>query len=204
MLTNHDKFALSLREEGLEQATAIHGFAHPHEIAAVTVLVDSVGLMPPSKWNWEEKEFEPHWERVNVTAFLPESFFRSVAKIGLHYTLKMFPDLSGHEPEFAAIKSFIWEGGENRFVMQDFSPPLMPKCWSHFLGVERSYEALIATAHLFVPPLGQMPAIPPKYKIIIGRDPSRIIRPVQVRAHQFAMTELGVASGAIGEMVDLF
>lgn len=133
MLARQDKFADSLREERLERATPIHGFAHADEIARVTALVESVGLKPPSKWNWEGREFEPHWERISVTAFIPaEAFCRSIAKIALHYTLKMFPDVSGHEPELAPIKRFIWEGGENRFVIQEFSPALMPKCGAIF------------------------------------------------------------------------
>jgi hypothetical protein len=204
MLTACDKLADSLRKEDLEEATPIHGFAHPDEIARIKALVESIGLKAPSKWNWEGNEFDPHWERITVAAFLPlEAFCRSIAKIAFHYTLKMFPDFSGHEPEFEPVKRFIWEGGENRFVMQDFSPPLVPKCWSHLLDVVRSYEAIVATVHLFVPPPGGMATIPPRFKVLVGRDPSRIIRPLERRAHQFAMSQLGAPNGPIGEMVDL-
>jgi hypothetical protein len=42
---------------------------------------------------------------------LNERYFRAVAKIGFHYFLAQFPEYTGHEPQFAAVRQFIADGG---------------------------------------------------------------------------------------------
>jgi len=206
MLTESRKFIESLRDEGLEHAFPVHGFAHPEEISVLEALLTSSNLPTPKKWNEAGSEFTPG--RVSVTLEAPtgfDPFVRSIAKIALHCTLKVFPDLSGNEPEFGAIKAFIWSGGENRFVEQVRRPELIqpPTCWSHFIFVKRSYEEIVARVHLFVPPPGEVLAIPPPFCVRVGRNPSRIVRHVEQCAYQFAMSQLDVPNGPAGEMVDL-
>jgi hypothetical protein len=207
MLSDSAKFIESLRVEGLEHAIPVHGFAHPEEISVLEALLTSSNFPVPKKWNEAGSEFTPG--HVSVTLEAPmgfEPFVRSVAKIAFHYTLKVFSDLSGNESEFRAIKDFIWSGGENRFVEQVQGPELIqpPTCWSHFIFVKQSYEEIVARVHLFVPPPGAVSAMPPPFYVRVGRSPSRIVRRVEQRAHQFAMSQLDVPSGPIGEMVDLF
>jgi hypothetical protein len=199
------EFGKLILSAGLDKATPIHGFAHTADIDHIKVLLESNGIRPPTKWNWEGNEFEPHWERVTVEAAIPwDPFTRSIAKIAFHYTLKMFPSLSGHEPELKPIIDFIWKGGDNRFVTQNFAPAWIPKYWSHFLTVARSYyQGIRATVHLFVPPPGELAYLPPLFTIFVGTDPSRIVMPIKRCAHQFVMSQLQSPSGPIGEMVDL-
>jgi hypothetical protein len=207
MLSDSAKFIESLQVEGLEHALPVHGFAHPEEISVLETLLTSSNFPVPKKWNEAGNEFTPGSVSVTLEAPLGfEPFVRSVAKIAFHYTLKVFSDLSGNEPEFRAIKEFIWSGGENRFVEQVRRRELIqpPTCWSHFIFVKRSYEEIVARVHLFVPPPGAVSAIPPPFSVRVGRSPSRIVRRVEQRAHQFAMSQLDVPSGPIGEMVDLF
>jgi hypothetical protein len=205
MLEKPTEFRDALRREGLEQAMPVRGFSHPDESPKVAALLESAGLRPPEKWNWEGAEFAPHRETVTIAAPIPmQEFCRFMAKIAFHYTLRMFSDLTGREHEFRSVRKFIWEGGDNHFVEPDYPNPVRPpKVWSHFLTVARSYEKIVATVHLFVPPLAVMRAIPPQFRVRVGIDPSRVVRPVERRAHQFAMSRLGTLSGPIGEVVDL-
>jgi hypothetical protein len=142
--------------------------------------------------------------KVTVTS----SYFRAVAKIAFHYTLKMFPDLSGLEAEFTPIKEFIWAGGVgdvDRFVRQrpdqfveNFRRGWRPTHWMHILGVKRSVEGITAYAQFFAGP----DILPPGYEVRIGEEPARIIRPPDVRTHQFVIHNPPASPGVIGEMVD--
>jgi hypothetical protein len=77
---------------------------------------------------------------------MKEQYLRAVAKIAFHYTLKMFPALSGREREFDRIRRYIWSGeggGRNRPVRQlprqfweNFRHGERPRCWMHILTVE--------------------------------------------------------------------
>jgi hypothetical protein len=102
--------------------------------------------------------------------------FRAVAKIGFHYVLKMFPDLTGTETEFAPIRA-------------------RPTQWMHILAVERTYSVILAHAQFFAGP----GIVPPPYVIRIVRNPARIDSRREVRGHQFVV--LDPAAGT-GEMVD--
>jgi hypothetical protein len=65
----------------------------------------------------------------------------------------------------------------------------------HILAVERTYDVILAHAQFFAGP----GIVPPPYLIRIGRDPARIMRRKESRAHQFVI--LDPAAGT-GEMVD--
>lgn len=54
---------------------------------------------------------------------LSPMYFRAVAKIGLHAFLFFYPHITGFEPEFDAIKRFIYKGEEpNRYVYGSSEP----------------------------------------------------------------------------------
>lgn len=137
---------------------------------------------------------------------MTQAYFRAVAKIAFHYALKIFPDLTGLEPEFSPIKKFIWEGGEiEQFVRQtkgqfveNFQHGYRPTQWMHILAVERTYQRIFAHAQFFAGPQ----SLPPPYKISIGRNPSRIVSRPEQRAHQFVILDPTTNSGIVGVMED--
>ena len=193
-----------LKENALENASPIHVFAAPDEIPWVTELLHAVGGVPPG--NWATTSFTPQKIQLIVNVKVTHAYFRAVAKIAFHYTLKQFPDLTGLEPEFSPIKQFIWEGGESeRFVRQDsgqfvenFRRGSRPTQWMHILWVERTYQKIVAHAQFFAGPR----SLPPPYTISIGRNPSRIVSRPEQRAHQFVILDPTAASGMVGIMED--
>ncbi len=194
-----------LRDRGLDHARPIHAFAAADEIPWISDLLRAVGGVPPGNWvttNFERQQKIPLRVEVTVT----DAHLRAVAKIAFHYTLKMFPGLTGMEPEFAPIKEFIWAGGDiNRFVRQrhdqfleNFRRGARPSHWMHILAVERSYDGIVAHAQFFAGP----DMLPPPYQIMIGRDPARVVRPVERHAHQFVILNPSAPAGPIGVMND--
>ncbi len=194
-----------LRERGLENARPVHAFAGPDEIPWVSELLPAVGGVPPG--DWVTTSFPPQRIPLVATVTVTEAYFRAIAKIAFHYTLKMFPELTGKEPEFAGIKEFIWAGGDaDRFVRQrpdqfvvNFQRGYRPTHWSHILGVERAYNAIVAYAQFFAGPH----CLPPPYEVQIGINPARVIQRIEPHAHQFVITNPTAAGGLVGEMVDL-
>jgi hypothetical protein len=95
--------------------------------------------------------------------------------------LKMFPDLTGKEREFDAIKRFIWDGGDvGRFVQQRWRPEDVItnlrrgagwSHWMHILMVERTYQRIIGWFQPFAGPR----TLAPLYAVDIGMDPARIV-----------------------------
>ncbi|MDO8434752.1 MAG: hypothetical protein Q7S58_20335 [Candidatus Binatus sp.] len=54
---------------------------------------------------------------------LTPTYFRAIAKIGFHAFLHFYPNFTGFEPEFDAIKRFIYKGEElNRYVYANSDP----------------------------------------------------------------------------------
>jgi hypothetical protein len=68
----------------------------------------------------------------------------------------------------------------------------------HILAVVRSYERITAYAQFFAGPR----SLPPGYEIDIGRDPARIRRPTERRAHQFVILDPGAPARIVGRMED--
>lgn len=123
-----------------------------------------------------------------------------------HYLLKMCPDLSGNEREFAAIKEYIWSGKGARRVSEsedqvfpNFLHGYRPSCWSHFLYIVRQGGQIFGYAQLFIGPHAMFPP----YRVDIGDDPARLYQRPRRYGHQFAMSNPPATSGFIGEMVDL-
>ena len=148
-----------------------------------------VGIYPPE--NWITTEFSPQQIQLVVNASAAAPYFRAVAKIAFHYTLKMFPELTGHEREFDGIKDFIWNGGEiSRFAQQrkdqfvgNFRRGMRPTKWMHILAVERGGGVITCYVQLFVGPR----SLPPPYTVSIGRDPSAILTKPRWNSHQYVI-----------------
>ncbi|OFW02139.1 MAG: hypothetical protein A3G20_02370 [Acidobacteria bacterium RIFCSPLOWO2_12_FULL_59_11] len=205
-MREHPDILLSeLQERGLEHAKPIHAFAAPDEIPFVSELIAAVGGKPAE--DWVTTKFEPQRLEIVLTVSVTSAFFRAVAKIGFHYALKMFPQLTGMESEFEGIKSFIWKGGDSsRFVLQrldhiveNFRRGYRPMGWCHILSVVRSYDQIVVFTQFFTGPR----SLPPTYEIRLGRDPSRIITRSERKAHIFLYPDPSVGVGPGGLMADL-
>jgi hypothetical protein len=189
-----------LQEWGLDRARPIRGFLAPDEIPWVSDLLQKLGYAIPA--DWAVTEFPPQKIALVAEVTVSPAHFRAVAKIGFHYALKMFPDLTGTEREFDAIKDFIWAGGDvARFVRQRADQFVRnfererPTRWMHILAVERTHDAILAHAQFFAGP----GILPPPYLIRIGPDPARIMRRRESRAHQFVIVD---PAAGTGEMID--
>jgi hypothetical protein len=193
-----------IKDNRLEGAKPVHVFAAPDEIAWVTELVGAVGGLPHS--HWATPTFSPQKIQLVVNVTVTGAYFRAVAKIAFHYALQMFPDLTGLEQEFTQIKEFIWSGGNaDRLVCQNtgqivenFRQGYQPTHWMHILTVNRTYDHIVAHVQLFAGPR----SLPPPYRICVGRNPSRIDRGRELRAHQFVILNPSASSGAVGIMED--
>lgn len=136
------------------------------------------------------------------------AFFRAIAKIALHFALTAWPDLSGAEPEFGPIRSFIWDGsGEiadfvrqlNHQYVENFARGARPKAWMHVAAAERSYDGgIVAHVQLFAGPQ----SMPLPYRVFIGRDPRRLVTRLEKVACQFILVPGEAPKGFDGLMVD--
>jgi len=201
MLENPEHMIDLLREWGLDRAKPIRAFGTAEEIPRIGELLQKLGYPTPA--DWAITEFPAQKIALVAEVAVSSAHFRAVAKIGFHYALKMFPDLTGLEAEFAPIKDFIWAGnGEVAQFVQQRSDQFLrnfkgarPTKWMHILAVERTYDVILAHAQFFAGP----GIVPPPYVIRIGRNPARIVSRREVRGHQFVMLD---PEAGTGEMVD--
>jgi hypothetical protein len=192
-----------LLEWGLDRGQPVRAFATDEEIPWVSDVLHKLGYSVPANNDWAITAMPAQQISLIAEVTVSEAHFRAVAKIGFHYVLKMFPDLTGMEAEFAAIKDFIWGAGGDvgQFVKQRRDQFVKnfkwerPTKWSHFLAAERAYDVILAHAQFFAGP----GILPPPYIVRIGRNPSKIISRTESRAHQYVI--LDPAAGT-GEMVD--
>jgi hypothetical protein len=190
-----------LKEWGLDRGKPIRAFATDEEIPRVGDVLQKLGYAVPSDWAVSTYPTQKIALVAEVT--VSPKHFRAVAKIGFHYALKMFPEFTGMEQEFDDIKEFIWAGGDvNKFVAQRSDQFVenfkreRPTKWMHILAVERTYGGTLAHAQFFAGP----GILPPPYLIRIGREPSRIVRPKEVRAYQFVILDPAMASGKMEDV----
>ena len=193
-----------LREQGLQNAKAVHVFGTEEEIPWLQALIESLGQQPPKEWT----SIVVKQQRIELiaTVTVTESYFRAVAKIAFHYLLKIFPELTGLEREFDGIREFIWNGGQiSRYVKQrkdqfiaNFKLGYRPINWMHILAAERSGGCIKAYAQFFAGPH----SLPLPYEVKIGRDPSRIHTPPRRSAHEYVVLEAGVTTSPRGVMQD--
>lgn len=97
-----------LRERGLAAARPVGAVAPTSDIPWVNELMRALGAAPPDEW--EPLDVPPQQVQLAATVTMAEPYFRAIAKMAFHYTLKMFPALTGHEQEFDRIKDYIWTG----------------------------------------------------------------------------------------------
>ena len=196
MLDNPEFLMEQLREWGLERGQPIRAFAMDEEIPRLTAVLQQLGYTAPNDWAVTTYAAQ----KISLVAEVRVSpkHFRAVAKIAFHYTLKMCPELTGMEREFDGIKEFIWASAdESKFVLQRGDQFVKnfargrPTKWMHTLAVEKTYGRIIAHAQFFAGP----GILPPPYLIWIGRNPARIDRRREVRAHMFVILDPETSSG---------
>jgi hypothetical protein len=157
---------------------------------------------------WEAVEI-PRQQIVLGTAMtMGEEYRRAIAKVAFHFVLKIFPELSGNEPEFRAIREYVWDGSgagsgrpihqRSRQFVDDFERGMRPTHWMHVLGAERSYGRVVAYAQFFA---GSR-FMPLPYEIRIGRNPARVALPPERRVRLFVQTNDPDAKGLDGLMED--
>ena len=200
MRENPEHLMELLRDWGLNRGQPIRAFATEEEIPWVSDLLQRLGYAIPA--NWAVTQFPPQKIALVAEVTVSPAHFRAVAKIGFHYALKMFPDLTGLESEFVPIKDFIWAGGNvAQFVQQRADQfvrnfkRMRPTKWMHILAVERTYNIILAHAQFFAGP----GILPPPYIIRIGRNPAKIVSRRVVHAHQFVILD---PAARAGEMVN--
>jgi hypothetical protein len=193
-----------IREQGLQNAKAVHTFGTEEEIPWIQKLIERLGQQAPKEWtsiNAQQQRIE-----LIVSVTVTEPYFRAVAKIVFHYLLKMFPELTGLEREFDGIKEFIWNGGKvSRYVIQrkdqfiaNFKLGYRPINWMHILAAERSGGRIKAYAQFFAGPN----SLPFPYEVNLGRDPARIHTPMRRYAHEYVVLEAGANNCPRGVMQD--
>jgi len=85
---------------------------------------------------------------------VPREYRRAVAKIGFHFFIKAFPEVTGFESEFNEIKRLIYVGGDpTRFVteqVQQVPEAFLPlKSWAHVLYADWGQDYMRARIQLF-------------------------------------------------------
>jgi hypothetical protein len=107
-----------------------------------------------------------HQVRGRASFTFHNDYWRAIAKIGFHYyLLNNRRGVLGDEPEFAAIRRFIIEGGAHEPFFSDsaahFRLPfgelpdggaILPANWAHVLAIDESGQAAVAMVCLFMGP----------------------------------------------------
>lgn len=198
-------FGVYVKERNLESARVTYVFIERDRAAWLRQMLEENGFSPPNEWT--EPKFEPQTVDLVTTVTANDRYFRAIGKIAFHYALWLFPDLQGTEREFEQIRAFVWSGeGPKEIVRQrrdqfiiNFDLNQVPASWCHILAVERGPNGIVAQAQFFTGP----EVLPLPYEIRVGRDPARIRRPRERRAHVFRILNPTAASGPIGVMEEL-
>jgi hypothetical protein len=100
-----------LKDRKLEHCTFVECWASAEEKELTEMLCKGVNV----GISWSETT---PYEMVTKTQFVAtftvnDGYFRTIAKIAFHYFLKHFPQFTGSETEFQAIKKFIMNGGDS-------------------------------------------------------------------------------------------
>ena len=192
-----------LAELGYTGAKPIQAYADPEDIPWVTELVVAAGGAPPA---WTSVNLSAARIRLATMYTVTGAYLRAIAKVGFHYALTVFPELTGMEPEFSGIKQFIWDGtgDADQFVRErkeqfiaNFNASERPTDWMHILAARRTYMTITVNAQFFAGPR----SLPPGYEVNLGRNPARLdVRP-DTKAHLFVLTEPN-ADGPAGVVED--
>jgi len=131
-----------------------------------------------------------------------DHYFRALAKIAFHYYLATSSRITGQEPAFEAIRSFIRSGGDKdrfftkqrRFILQ-LPPGTAPARWGHILAAHESRNLVTGYVALFVGPLGREI----DYQVSLGQTSAALVLPDLAWGHTFVYDEKPVSAGTVGE-----
>jgi hypothetical protein len=116
-----------------------------------------------------------------MKAEISEKYVRAIAKVGFHFFLKYFPHFSGLEPEFAAVKRFIYLGVADREVVRLVDEPFVrdlrqkgatPNKWCHLVSAESDEKGTEARIQFFAGPEVR----PLVWSIVISTNPSKHVQ----------------------------
>jgi hypothetical protein len=197
-----------IRTRGLEAAKLSVSWAPVEDIPWMNELLASLIGAPPGPW--EAPDFRVDGITLPATVTIKEEYFRAIAKIGFHYVLKVFPDLTGQEAQFDLVRNYIWQGsggGPKRPVRQltrqivgELQRGHRPRYWAHILGASRTSTLIVAHAQFFVGPR----SLPLPFEIFIGANPAVLYMPPERRGHLFIMDPAARETGHAGVMESLF
>ena len=153
-------------------------------------------------------EMGNHDVRGCVTMTVNDHYFRVIAKIGFHYYLTHSRrGLRGSEPEFAALRNFIMEGGDfDEFFNssnQAFATPfrklptggiITAKGWCHVLAATEVSNKAIAHVQLFVGP----EYIPRPHQITLGMLDCQVVVPTYAWGHCYFYDDPQPKTGSAG------
>lgn len=201
---NASKIRTVLKERGVaaDQIVAISSSAD--EAAEMKLLTDE--LAPKGE---ERDGVAPLVNGVELegemrAAISPE-YLRAIAKIGFHFVLQYFTQFSGLEPEFDDMKRFIYEGVAGHRIVEPLREPFVRELqqgarmrrWGHLLSAEASEQGFEARMQFFAGPKVE----PIVWRVLIGRNPSRIIYKQSVGRAFLYFDDLSVEFH--GELIEL-
>ena len=194
-----------------------------HEISALklTAPLDVRLIYDPPTEQWAVNLFQELWPdqplpdtTVGARNFqggimqfeTTDRYYRAFAKIGFHYFLTQFPEYSGHESIFSAIRDFIIDDAQgfqpariNEFVAKYQSPLMQPSTgWiGHLTCAEIREGVCFAHFEPFITPQGRMPG----HMIRLGVDLARTDSAMRSHIHlYYAQGKVGRYSGDAVEM----
>jgi len=135
------------------------------------------------------------------------AYFRAVAKIAFHGSLRFVPELSGHEWEFDVLRRFIRRGElpstnpvqpKKESIVARFGDVFMLRDWGHVIAVEANYTTLRVKLQFFVGPA----AVPPTWVVRIGRRPDSVQSGLALAYYAHYLDE-PLPDGHAGEMLAL-
>ena len=167
----------------------------------------------PNKRLIELHSTEPgvHKAQGRITFTYSDHYFRAIAKIAFHYYLvHSCRGVRGDEPEFAAIRRFILEGGDASDFLDTPGPKfavpfgelptgkaITPSQWCHVLAAHEASQVVVGYVHLFAGPerVGK-----PHY-VRLAQLTSSIVLPLGVFGHVYLYDEDQPEIGHAGHVV---
>jgi len=201
---NAEKIRTLLEERGVsaDQIVAISNRAD--EAAGMKELTNE--LAPKGR---EKDDVPPLVNGVQIEgemrAAISAEYLRAITKIAFHFVLQHFTQFSGLEPEFNDVKRFIYNGAADRRIVEPLREPFVRelqqgarmKRWGHLLSAEASEQGIEARMQFFAGP----PVQPIVWRVLIGKNPSKIIYKQSVGRAFFYFDDLG--GEFHGERIDL-
>jgi hypothetical protein len=114
---------------------------------------------------------------AEMKAEISEKYVRAITKIGFHFFLKYFPNVTGLEREFDDVKKFIYKGKAVRQVIRHVEEPFLRNLqqpgarlnkWCHLLSAQSNQNGIEARIQFFAGPEVQ----PLVWSVVINTTPS--------------------------------